>query len=59
MEEIKIKDGIMKANEILINENAAKEDVFIVNEVTENMDQNKDRVKCSLCVWTSTNSAQF
>ena len=54
VEEIKVKDEIIKANEILIKQNTSTEDVVIMNEDIGNASQNKaDIAKCSVCEWTS------
>ena len=60
VEEIKVKDDIIKANEILMNQKATTSNTDVVTDVTRNTSQSKSRiVECGLCDWTSTKPSQI
>ena len=61
VEEIKVKDDIIKANDILMNPKATNSNTVNVNVVdTGNTSQSKSSlVKCGLCDWTSTKPYQI
>ena len=53
VEELKVKDEIIKANEILLNENNRDNVTENVNVVNKS-NRNSNKIQCNLCEWSST-----